>query len=337
MELFRKSLKVFKTLHFADFTIFLCWDFSQTNIKIITLNSFNLLSTIPPSDHPPLFHKLTSPSQFLSLLNQSWFKLHLTSHNTLSIHLHLKSPGGGSNLSVSKTLEPKQINELTQAFLEVKSQLSLPEPNNPTNFVKQLLSLKALPAEKMVLSHSHLYHKSRLQNGSEKIKSSLVSNIEKSYNALSKKAFNDNQVLIIGKQGVGKSTLINYLCDIDLYSVIVDGLLKLGNKSEESEAIEIHHAGDNEDFSPNIGYCGAKGISFVECPGLREKYPNDWKISNVFFLKPIIHKSKFLKLIYTVSYEDFYTLNNLCNSVQEITNYLCSLLKNEQLRIHYFN
>lgn len=143
-------------------------------------------------------------------------------------------------------------------------------------------------------------------------------------------------ILVIGKTGAGKSTLVNYLTNIDkmratLYkdpTVTYDeGTLVLDIDDKEKQNFgspRIGHRKDAETSVPNK-WQSQDNVVYWDCPGFGDTAGPVQDIPNAFFIKKIFDTSTKIKLLVVIEFKD---IKGKADSVKLLTDSLGNLFNN---------
>lgn len=118
----------------------------------------------------------------------------------------------------------------------------------------------------------------------------------------------DKAVIILGKTGVGKSTLINMIAGLRFRSVVDPGTGDLRLELLEGQpGVEIGHKMVSETFVPKKTVI--EGVSYWDCPGWKDNRGHykgiDFQIANAASIKKIFEVCREVKLILAVKSTDF--------------------------------
>ena len=111
---------------------------------------------------------------------------------------------------------------------------------------------------------------------------------------------NKNIVIFIGKQSVGKSTLINYLCEKDLI-VNMENNIVLANPSDPT-SMKIGKAGVSETLFPKP--VNFRGLTLYDMPSIQNASTPMLNIANSYFLTDIITKAASVKLVFVIDFNE---------------------------------
>jgi len=111
-------------------------------------------------------------------------------------------------------------------------------------------------------------------------------------------------LLVIGKTGVGKSTLINYLSGAELVATKKGFGGYVLNVKEQVGNIKIGHSNVSETTVPNKWYDEKTGITYWDCPGFEDTKGAEQDIANAFYVQRLFNNPK-LKLVVVVQETTF--------------------------------
>lgn len=140
----------------------------------------------------------------------------------------------------------------------------------------------------------------------------IMSLIQEGKIAIDKLKIKSKAVLFLGMTRVGKSTLINYLNDLQLEAVWDEGELKLQVKNSEQNSVvmKISHS-DNLSCTkcPGVVSPEDKPFSYIDMPGFddtgeKEIRSVEQDIANAYFRYDITKKTQQLKMVLVVNPED---------------------------------
>lgn len=142
----------------------------------------------------------------------------------------------------------------------------------------------------------------------------------------------DEVILVIGKTGAGKSTLVNYLTNPEKMEVKLYKApnIKYGKGSLVIDILEGNsgfpkpgHTKDSETTIPNKWQDSGSETVYWDCPGFGDNQGADQDISNAFFIKKIFETSNKIKLMLAISWEDL--KNGRANEIKNLTDTLGTL------------
>jgi energy-coupling factor transporter ATP-binding protein EcfA2 len=147
----------------------------------------------------------------------------------------------------------------------------------------------------------------------------------------------DQVILVIGKTGAGKSTLVNCLTNPENLEVVLhknpkneydDGTLVISIKDNYIGAPEIGHTRNSQTTIPNKGQDN-QGTVYWDCPGFDDTSGPKQDIPNAFFLKKIFDTAKKVKLVLVIEYGDL--LHSRANHIKKLTDSLGELFNPKEL------
>jgi len=136
-----------------------------------------------------------------------------------------------------------------------------------------------------------------------------VSNIDLLFAKISEAELNASQqasgkelVLVIGKTGAGKSTLINYLVGCQMESSLSPGHLT-ADISAVDEIMEIGHGRASQTEHPKAHFDEESGLCYCDCPGFDDNRGPETDIANAFGIKSITrHAASVRAVVVLVNY-----------------------------------
>ena len=113
-------------------------------------------------------------------------------------------------------------------------------------------------------------------------------------------------VMVLGLTGVGKSTLINYLNDVPLKSIRINGVWRIdyaSNSSSISCQLKIGHK-NSETLYPSVCTSSNRDFYFIDNPGFQDNRGFEIEIAASFFRHEIIKKVDYLKFLILLNHDD---------------------------------
>lgn len=141
---------------------------------------------------------------------------------------------------------------------------------------------------------------------SDKIKK-IISDIKNGYKEVSK-SLNEDVVLVIGKTGSGKSTLVNYLADVKLEGYEDEDISKIRAVNDKDSVASICDISGSGTTIPNR--VKKHDITFWDCPGFEDNRGADQDITNAFYITHIIKNSKSIKICALIEHDSTKGKNN---------------------------
>ncbi len=148
---------------------------------------------------------------------------------------------------------------------------------------------------------------------------------------------NDKAIIVIGRTGAGKSTLVNYLTNPESLEVVLlkdeenpfdEGELVIGLKNQyKDNALKIGHTKDSKTAIPDKW--SNNHTTYWDCPGFEDTNGPLQEIPNAFYLKKIFDSAKEVKLILAIDYNDL--KNSRAKDIKKLTDTLGDLLCTDSL------
>lgn len=174
--------------------------------------------------------------------------------------------------------------------------------------------MKSIIEEDLLVQVSKLSLNQEEVEQSQRMLNLTLELISKGNEQLSKQAA-DEAILLIGRTGVGKSTLVNYLADPkNMHATWYKapqvkygkGKLVLDVKNQEGSLAKVGHKMDSETTIPNRWE--SKGVLYWDCPGF-DHMDNPTTaiaqdIANAFFIKKIFDVTKSVKVLLVLSWDE---------------------------------
>ncbi len=107
-------------------------------------------------------------------------------------------------------------------------------------------------------------------------------------------------VLIVGKTGAGKSTLVNYLAGVELTAKEIRGDLFIDLKQPRGDSIKIGHSASSETTIPNK-WISNNGTIYWDCPGFEETRSVSQDIANAYYIKRLFDTSQNVKVVIVIA------------------------------------
>ena len=113
-------------------------------------------------------------------------------------------------------------------------------------------------------------------------------------------------IMVLGLTGVGKSTLVNYLNDIPLKCIKINGVWRIDLENPNktlSCGFKIGHT-DSETIYPSACTPTGKLVSYIDNPGFQDNRGFEIEIANSFFREKIIENVDDLKFLILLNHGD---------------------------------
>ena len=118
-------------------------------------------------------------------------------------------------------------------------------------------------------------------------------------------------VIVLGKTGVGKSTLINYLAGCELKEQWVEGQLEptlevrgTSSGGERDEVTPIGHEATSKTFMPQI--VAVNDQVYCDCPGFSDNRGAEINIANAVNIKQALSRARSLRMVVLVNYHSLF-------------------------------
>jgi energy-coupling factor transporter ATP-binding protein EcfA2 len=150
----------------------------------------------------------------------------------------------------------------------------------------------------------------------------------------------EKAILLIGRTGAGKSTLVNYLTNPESLEVVLnkdpeneydEGTLVIdviGPKKAHSP--EIGHKKDSETTIPNKWQSEDGKLTYWDPPGFGDTKGPEQEIPDAFYIKKIFDTAKQIKLMVVIDYGDLES--SRANTIKELADTLGNLFNKDEIK-----
>jgi energy-coupling factor transporter ATP-binding protein EcfA2 len=204
--------------------------------------------------------------------------------------------------------------------------------------VKEELLSKAIPPSIKIIEPKLPEIKEEINDAEIPQINEIIKKIELGNKQIHSKA--EKAILVIGKTGAGKSTLVNYLTNPENLEVVLnkepeneydEGTLVIdviGPKKANSP--KIGHNKDSETTIPNKWQSKDGELIYWDPPGFGNTKGPEQEIPDAFYIKKIFDIAKQIKLMLTITYSDLE--NSRANDIKELADTLGNLFNKDEIK-----
>ena len=142
-------------------------------------------------------------------------------------------------------------------------------------------------------------------------------------------------IMVLGLTGVGKSTLVNYLNDIPLKCIKINGVWKI-DLAETNQTLscgfKIGHKNSETLYPSACTASFSKQVSFIDTPGFQDNRGFEIEIANSFFRQEILKQVEDLKFLLVLNHDDVINRRvQFFDTIKRFADFLGIFDKNESL------
>ena len=131
----------------------------------------------------------------------------------------------------------------------------------------------------------------------------------------------ENSIVVLGKTGYGKSTLINFLAGSKLKAVATGFPPQLIIEAEENLGdIKIVSGGTSGTKAPDKYFDPQTGITYFDCPGFDDTRGVEQEVANAYYIQQVFQLAKKVKVVVVCKESEFQDrLNTFTELIKKIT------------------